>query len=322
MIGAVDWDAWDEKHLREQIRANPLVKDKNRHKAERPFRLACIQLATYDGTVYNVRKVHEKIGHLCDYMLWDEAWIGYNAFHPAVRRSQPDARRGSRARHGRTVLDAVRAQTGRGLLAGLADPQARRAHQGPAPLHRAQALQRIVPDVLLDVAVLSAVRGARREREAARGQGRRDALGPLHRARHRGPQEAPRVRPSLREEGARRRGALVLRSVRARRRHDSRLEAHEGRRRTSPGKTCRPKSSSASSSAGPSIRRPRGTATRAIRRATRWSTRTSSCCSRRASTARPATISTSACPPPSRELPARAAHRAREVRSEQHPVPA
>jgi len=81
MIGAVDWDAWDEKYLREQIRINPLVRDPERHKTERPFRLACIQLATYDGTVYNVRKVLEKIGHLCDYVLWDEAWIGYNAFH-------------------------------------------------------------------------------------------------------------------------------------------------------------------------------------------------------------------------------------------------
>ena len=28
MIGAVDWDAWDEDYLREQIRANPLVKDR------------------------------------------------------------------------------------------------------------------------------------------------------------------------------------------------------------------------------------------------------------------------------------------------------
>ena len=27
MVGAVDWDAWDEKAIREQIRANPLVKD-------------------------------------------------------------------------------------------------------------------------------------------------------------------------------------------------------------------------------------------------------------------------------------------------------
>jgi ornithine decarboxylase len=89
MIGAVDWAAWDEDYLREQIRANPLLKDKSRADAERPFRLACIQLATYDGTVYNVRKVLEKIGHLCDYVLWDEAWIGYNAFHPLFEDHSP-----------------------------------------------------------------------------------------------------------------------------------------------------------------------------------------------------------------------------------------
>jgi ornithine decarboxylase len=89
MIGAVDWEAWDEAYLREQIRANPLVKDTQRYKAERPFRLACIQLATYDGTIYNVRKVLEKIAHLCDYVLWDEAWIGYNAFHPLFTDHSP-----------------------------------------------------------------------------------------------------------------------------------------------------------------------------------------------------------------------------------------
>jgi ornithine decarboxylase len=89
MIGAVDWDAWDEEYLRAQIKANPLVKDPQRHKAQRPFRLACIQLATYDGTIYNVRKVLEKIGHLCDYVLWDEAWIGYNAFHPLFHDHSP-----------------------------------------------------------------------------------------------------------------------------------------------------------------------------------------------------------------------------------------
>ncbi len=89
MIGAVDWDAWDEKYLREQIRINPLVTDPDRHKVNRPFRLACIQLATYDGTVYNVRKVLEQIGALCDYVLWDEAWIGYNAFHPLFADHSP-----------------------------------------------------------------------------------------------------------------------------------------------------------------------------------------------------------------------------------------
>src|SRR6185369_8377792 len=89
MIGAVDWDAWDEGSIREQIRTNPLLTDPERHRQPRPFRLACIQLATYDGTVYNVRKVLERIGPLCDYVLWDEAWIGYNAFHPLFENHSP-----------------------------------------------------------------------------------------------------------------------------------------------------------------------------------------------------------------------------------------
>jgi arginine/lysine/ornithine decarboxylase len=89
MIGAVDWDAWDENTLRERIRNHPRIQDKSRADAGRPFRLACIQLCTYDGTVYNVRKVMEKLGKLCDYVLWDEAWIGYNAFHPLFEGHSP-----------------------------------------------------------------------------------------------------------------------------------------------------------------------------------------------------------------------------------------
>jgi ornithine decarboxylase len=89
MIGAVDWDAWNEDSIREQIRTCPLVTDPRRHIQPRPFRLACIQLATYDGTIYNVRKVLERIGSLCDYVLWDEAWIGYNAFHPLFEDHSP-----------------------------------------------------------------------------------------------------------------------------------------------------------------------------------------------------------------------------------------
>ncbi len=89
MVGAMDWNAFDEDYLRDQIKKNPLVTDPDKWKAERPFRMAIIQLATYDGTVYNCAKVMEKIGHLCDYMLWDEAWIGYNAFHPLFEGHSP-----------------------------------------------------------------------------------------------------------------------------------------------------------------------------------------------------------------------------------------
>ena len=167
MIGAVDWDAWDEDHLRERIRTNPLVKDSQRANAERPFRLACIQLATYDGTIYNVRKVMEKIGRLCEYVLWDEAWIGYNAFHPLFRDHSPMRLEKLGPEMPGLFSTAVRAQAGRRVLPSLANPQARRAYSRPAALHRAQAIQRVLPDQRLDVAILSAVRVTRRERQGS-----------------------------------------------------------------------------------------------------------------------------------------------------------
>ncbi len=228
MIGAVDWDAWDEKSLREQIRKNPLVTDKSRADAKRPFRLACIQLATYDGTVYNVKKVLERIGHLCDYVLWDEAWIGYNAFHPLFENHSPMRLKNlSSDSPGLFSTQSVHKQ-----LAGFS--QASQIHKrdehirGPAPLHRAQALQRGVPDQRIDVAVLSDLRLARCQREDSRRQSGRDAVGPVHRTHDRNPQEVPRVLPFLCGERQERRRTMVLRSVRAGCGDDSRFAIHEG----------------------------------------------------------------------------------------------
>jgi ornithine decarboxylase len=56
---------------------------------KRPFRLAVIQLGTYDGTIYNARQVVDKIGHLCDYILFDSAWVGYEQFIPMMRDCSP-----------------------------------------------------------------------------------------------------------------------------------------------------------------------------------------------------------------------------------------
>ena len=55
----------------------------------RPFRLAVIQLGTYDGTIYNARQVVDKIGHLCDYILFDSAWVGYEQFIPMMADCSP-----------------------------------------------------------------------------------------------------------------------------------------------------------------------------------------------------------------------------------------
>ena len=49
---------------------------------ERPFRVAVIEQCSYDGTIYNAETILAKIGHLCDYILFDEAWAGFMKFHP------------------------------------------------------------------------------------------------------------------------------------------------------------------------------------------------------------------------------------------------
>ncbi|EGI5142501.1 ornithine decarboxylase, partial [Listeria monocytogenes] len=84
-IGGIYEEDFDEKYLREQA----AKVDPERAKWERPFRLAIIQLGTYDGTIYNAKKVVEKIGHLCDYILFDSAWVGYEQFIPLMKKSSP-----------------------------------------------------------------------------------------------------------------------------------------------------------------------------------------------------------------------------------------
>lgn len=84
-IGGIDEHCFEEKYIREKI-AKVAPEKAN---LERPFRLAIIQLGTYDGTIYNAKQVVEKIGHLCDYILFDSAWVGYEEFIPMMRDCSP-----------------------------------------------------------------------------------------------------------------------------------------------------------------------------------------------------------------------------------------
>jgi ornithine decarboxylase len=84
-IGGIDSHCFEEKYLREQVR----VTAPEHANAARPFRLAIIQLGTYDGTIYNARQVVDRIGHLCDYILFDSAWVGYEQFIPMMNDCSP-----------------------------------------------------------------------------------------------------------------------------------------------------------------------------------------------------------------------------------------
>ena len=84
-IGGIDAHCFNEEYLRSEAAKI----DSEKAKEKRPFRLAVIQLGTYDGTIYNARQVVNKIGHLCDYILFDSAWVGYEQFIPMMRECSP-----------------------------------------------------------------------------------------------------------------------------------------------------------------------------------------------------------------------------------------
>jgi ornithine decarboxylase len=82
LIGPMRWDAFDEGLLRERIRNHPLVKDTEAWRKPRPFRVAVVEQCTYDGTIHSAEMILKRIGRLCDYILFDEAWAGFMKFHP------------------------------------------------------------------------------------------------------------------------------------------------------------------------------------------------------------------------------------------------
>lgn len=84
-IGGIDAHCFNEEYLRSEA----AKVDSEKAKEKRPFRLAVIQLGTYDGTIYNAKQVVDKIGHLCDYILFDSAWVGYEQFIPMMRDCSP-----------------------------------------------------------------------------------------------------------------------------------------------------------------------------------------------------------------------------------------
>ena len=84
-IGGIDSHCFEEDYLKSLIKE--IAPEKLNQK--RPFRLAVIQLGTYDGTIYNARQVVDKIGHLCDYILFDSAWVGYEQFIPMMKDCSP-----------------------------------------------------------------------------------------------------------------------------------------------------------------------------------------------------------------------------------------
>ncbi|NRN79031.1 Inducible ornithine decarboxylase [Lactobacillus helveticus] len=85
LIGEMDPDFLTE----DKIRAEVAKVDPKKAKAKRPFRLAIVQAETYDGVFYDAKWIVDRIGKLCDYILFDCAWGGFEEFVPIMRHVSP-----------------------------------------------------------------------------------------------------------------------------------------------------------------------------------------------------------------------------------------
>lgn len=85
LLGGYRLGALDEAHLR--CRVGQICK--SRAHEPRPFRLAVIQQATCDGVMVDAEALLARIGHLCDYVLFDGAWAGYEPFVPELAVLSP-----------------------------------------------------------------------------------------------------------------------------------------------------------------------------------------------------------------------------------------
>ncbi|MGR3741557.1 Orn/Lys/Arg family decarboxylase [Companilactobacillus sp. DQM5] len=85
LIGPVNFKNITEDKLREEIKK--VAPEKATKK--RPFRLAILESETFDGIVPNVKYILNTIGQLCDYILFDSAWGGYESFVKAMSPTDP-----------------------------------------------------------------------------------------------------------------------------------------------------------------------------------------------------------------------------------------
>ncbi len=85
LIGEMDPDFLNENVISQEI----AKVDPEKAQAKRPFRLAVLQLETYDGVFYDAKWLIDRIGQLCDYILFDCAWGGFEQFVPIMKHLSP-----------------------------------------------------------------------------------------------------------------------------------------------------------------------------------------------------------------------------------------
>lgn len=77
IIGPIPLEEFEPENIQKKIEANPFA----RNAVNKKPRILTLTQSTYDGVIYNVEMIKEKLGGLLDTLHFDEAWIPHAAFH-------------------------------------------------------------------------------------------------------------------------------------------------------------------------------------------------------------------------------------------------
>jgi len=77
IIGPIPLAEFDPENIRKKIDANPFA----REAVNKNPRILTLTQSTYDGVIYNVEMIKEKLGSHIDTLHFDEAWLPHAAFH-------------------------------------------------------------------------------------------------------------------------------------------------------------------------------------------------------------------------------------------------
>ena len=77
IIGPIPLSEFEPERIAEKIEANPFAREALRKKP----RILTLTQGTYDGILYNVEMIKEKLGNTIDNLHFDEAWLPHASFH-------------------------------------------------------------------------------------------------------------------------------------------------------------------------------------------------------------------------------------------------
>ena len=78
IIGPIPLSEFEPESIEKKIAANPFARKARDTKP----RILTLTQSTYDGVIYNVETIKEKLGTMIDTLHFDEAWLPHAAFHP------------------------------------------------------------------------------------------------------------------------------------------------------------------------------------------------------------------------------------------------